>query len=220
MIITEEQIKFFNQRIGKSLDKILKDSNLNDLQDWVENANIKSKGLAGDIFEWIITEKRGDNKPEPDFKGWEIKTVTFNDTGEKALEKMSLTSVSYSTIEDETFETSHVLDKSKMFIIKLSKNKNVLKRKFLGFGIIDLNLYIPQIKKEYNYYRNLVCEGNANKFKSKAKLLSEDQILHVRTAGTTKYREYITKKGIKYITKPYNFTLDYNVITRLLKPII
>ena len=67
---------------------------------------------------------------------------------------------------------------------------------------------------------NIVTNQPTNKFKSKAKLLSEDQILHVRTAGTTKYREYITKKGIKYITKPYNFTLDYNVITRLLKPII
>ena len=219
-MLDKKQIIFFNQKIGKSLDEIIKDSNLNDLQDWVKSANIKSKGLAGDIFEWIITEKRGNNKPTPDFKGWEIKTVTFDDTGEKALEKMSLTAVSYSTIEDETFETSHVLDKSKMFIIKLSKNKNVLERKFLGFGIIDLTLYIPQIKEEYNYYRNLVCEGNANKFKSKAKLLSEDQILHVRTAGTTKYREYTTKKGIKYTTKPYNFTLDYNVITRILKPII
>tara|TARA_R110000796_G_scaffold186519_1_gene303444 strand:+ start:157 stop:819 length:663 start_codon:yes stop_codon:yes gene_type:complete len=220
MIIDKEQITFFNQRIGKSLGEILKDSNLNDLQDWVKNASTKSKGLAGDIFEWIITGEKGDNKPEPDFKGWEIKTVSFNDEGEKALEKMSLTAVSYSTIENETFDTSHVLDKSKMFIIKLTKNKNVLERKFLGFGVLDLTLYIDQVKEEYDYYRNLVCGGNANKFSSKAKLLSEDQILHVRTAGTTKYREYITKKGIKYTTKPYNFTLDYNVITRLLKPII
>ena len=97
--------------------------------------------------------------------------------------------------------------------------KNPLKRKFLGFGIIDLTKY-PQVEKEYNYYRNLVCEGKAGNFTSSAKILGKNQILHVRTAGTKKYKSYTTKQGKKYLAKPYNFTLDYKVIDKLLEPIL
>ena len=104
--------------------------------------------------------------------------------------------------------------------LKLTKNKNPLERKFLGFGIIDLTLYFDQVKSEYNYYRNLVCEGRVNKFTSSAKVLGKNQILHVRTAGTRKYRNYTTKQGITYSAKPYNFTLDYKVIDKLIKPLM
>ena len=219
-MLSKDKIKFFTPRIGNTLEQLVKDSNTPELEEWIKKVNPKSKGLAGEIFEWIITGERGDNIAKPDFKGYEIKTVSYNEDGTKDKEKMSLTAVSYSTIEDETFETSHVLDKSKIFIVKLTKHKNPLKRKFLGFGIIDLTLYFDQVKEEYNYYRNLVCEGEANKFTSSAKVLSKNQILHVRTAGTKKYRKYITKNNIEYSAKPYNFTLDYKVIDKLIKPIL
>lgn len=219
MNIPQDKFDFSIQRIGFDIENIVNDINIPKLSSWINNVSGKSKGFAGEIFEWILTGEQGDNKPKPDFNGWEIKTVSYNEDGTKDPEKMSLTAVSYSTIESETFETSHVLDKSKIFVIKLTKNKNPLKRKFLGFGIIDLTKY-PQIQKEYMYYHNLVCEGKANLFTSSAKVLGENQILHVRTAGTRKYKEYITKKGIKYKAKPYNFTLDYKVIDKLIEPIL
>jgi len=219
-MLDNTQINFFNNKIGFTLESIIDDYNKPHLKNWVSSVSGKSKGFAGEIFEWVLTGKQGDNKAKPDFKGYEIKTISFDELGQKAVEKMSLTAVSYSTIEDETFETSHVLDKSKIFVVKLTKNKNPLQRKFLGFGIIDLNLYFDQVKKEYIYYRNLVCEGKANLFTSSAKVLGENQILHVRTAGTRKYKEYTTKNGTKYSAKPYNFTLDYKIITRLIKPIL
>ena len=218
-MLSREQFDFFNQELGSDLEQIVKNINIPELSHWIISKSGKSKGFAGEIFEWIITGSKGDNIAKPDFNGWEIKTVSYNEDGTKDPEKMSLTAVSYSTIESETFETSHVLDKSKIFVIKLTKNKNPLKRKFLGFGIIDLTKY-PQIQKEYMYYHNLVCEGKANLFTSSAKVLGENQILHVRTAGTRKYKEYITKKGIKYKAKPYNFTLDYKVIDKLIEPIL
>tara|TARA_R110001592_G_scaffold48864_1_gene153151 strand:+ start:70 stop:726 length:657 start_codon:yes stop_codon:yes gene_type:complete len=218
-VLHNSQIKFFNNKIGFTLESIIEDYNNPHLKGWISSVSGKSKGFAGEIFEWIITGEKGDNKPQPDFKGVEIKTISFDESGKKAVEKMSLTSVSYSTIEDEVFETSHVLDKSKIFVVKLTKNKNTLKRKFLGFGFIDLNLYISQVKDEYNYYRSLVCEGKAGLFNSSAKILGKNQILHIRTAGTTKYKKYITKTKKEYIAKPYNFTLDYKVITRLIKEI-
>ena len=217
-MLSKEQFEFYNLQLGNDVEQIISNSKEN--LEWVNNVSGNSKGFVGEIFEHLITGKRGDNVAKPDFKGWEIKTISFDELGEKAVEKMSLTAVSYSTIENETFETSHVLDKSKIFVVKLTKHKNPLKRKFLGFGIIDLTLYFNQVKKEYNYYRNLVGEGQANKFTSSAKVLSEKQILHVRTAGTRKYKEYFTKDGIQYHAKPYNFTLDYKVITRLIKPIL
>lgn len=219
-MLSKEKIEFFNLRIGNSLTQLIQDCNIPELQQYALTVNKKSKGAAGEIFEWLITGERGDNKSKPDFMGFEIKTVSYNEDGTKDKEKMSLTSVSYSTIEDETFETSHVLDKSKIFVVKLTKNKNPLERKFLGFGIIDLTLYFDQVKSEYNYYRNLVCEGRVNKFTSSAKVLGKNQILHVRTAGTRKYRNYTTKQGITYSAKPYNFTLDYKVIDRLIEPIL
>lgn len=219
-MLNKSQIDFFNKRVGYSVIQLIEDSNMPELKNYALNVNIKSKGAAGEIFEWLITGERGDNKSKPDFKGYEIKTISYNEDGTKDKEKMSLTAVSYSTIEKEIFETSHVLDKSKIFVIKLTKNRNPLERKFLGFGIIDLTLYFNQVKNEYNYYRNLICEGKATEFTSSAKVLGKNQILHVRTAGTRKYREYTTQKGIKYLAKPYNFTLDYKVIDRLIKPIL
>ena len=219
-MLNKSQIDFFNKRVGYSVIQLIEDSNMPELKNYALNVNIKSKGAAGEIFEWLITGERGDNKSKPDFKGYEIKTISYNEDGTKDKEKMSLTAVSYSTIENEIFETSHVLDKSKIFVIKLTKNRNPLERKFLGFGIIDLTLYFNQVKNEYNYYRNLICEGKAKEFTSSAKVLGKNQILHVRTAGTRKYREYTTQKGIKYSAKPYNFTLDYKVIDRLIKPIL
>ena len=219
-MLSKEKLEFFNKHIGKSLEQIVNNSNIPELNNWIQSISGKSKGLAGEIFEWVITGEQGDNKAKPDYNGYEIKTITFDNEGKKAIEKMSLTAVSYSTIEDELFETSHVLDKSRIFVIKLTKNKNTLKRKFLGFGIIDLTLYFDQVKEEYNYYRNLVCEGKADMFTSSAKVLSKTQILHVRTAGTRKYKEYTTKSGSSYQAKPYNFTLDYKVITKLIKPIL
>tara|TARA_R110000772_G_scaffold192099_1_gene303075 strand:- start:454 stop:1146 length:693 start_codon:yes stop_codon:yes gene_type:complete len=220
VMLSQKQFKFFKSRIGNSLEQIITDFNSPELNIWVKSVSGKSKGFAGEIFEWVLTGEQGDNKAKPDFNGYEIKTISFDKLGKKAVEKMSLTAVSYSTIEDETFKTSHVLDKSRIFVVKLTKNKNPLQRKFLGFGSIDLNLYFDQVKKEYMYYRNLVCEGKANLFTSSAKVLGENQILHVRTAGTRKYKEYTTKNGTPYSTKPYNFTLDYKVITRLIKPIL
>ena len=217
MVLSQEKFDFFKSKIGFTLEQIIKEANMSELSIWINKVSGKSKGFAGEIFEWIIQDKQGDNKAEADKDGWEIKTVSYNEEGTKAQEKMSLTAVSYSTIENETFKTSHVLDKSKIFVVKLTKNKNPLKRKFLGFGIIDLTKH-SQVEKEYNYYRSLVCEGKANTFTSSAKILGKDQILHVRTAGTKKYKSYITKQRKKYLAIPYNFTLDYKVIDRLLKP--
>ena len=138
-MLSKEKIEFFNSRVGNSLTQLIQDCNIPELQQYALIVNKKSKGAAGEIFEWLVTGERGDNKSKPDFKGFEIKTVSYNEDGTKDKEKMSLTSVSYSTIEDETFETSHVLDKSKIFVVKLTKNKNPLERKFLGFGIIGFN---------------------------------------------------------------------------------
>ena len=219
MILSQEKFDFFKSKIGFTLEQIVKEANMPELTNWISTVTGKSKGFAGEIIEWVIQDKQGDNKAEADKDGWEIKTISYNEDGTKDQEKMSLTAVSYSTIENETLKTSHVLDKSKIFVVKLTKNKNPLKRKFLGFGIIDLTKY-PQVEKEYNYYRNLICEGKASSFTSSAKILGKDQILHVRTAGTKKYKSYITKQGKKYLAKPYNFTLDYKVIDKLLEPIL
>jgi hypothetical protein len=219
MKISQDKFNFFTQRIGFSIEDLVNDINIPELSYWISKVSGKSKGFAGEIFEWMLTGEQGDNKAKPDFNGWEIKAMTWDEKNSRFTEKMSLTAVSYSTIEDETFETSHVLDKSKIFSIKLTPNKNPLKRKFMGFGIIDLTKY-SQIKEEYMYYRNLLCEGKANLFTSSAKTLGKNQILHVRTAGIRKYNEYITKSGVKYLAKPYNFTLDYKILTRLLKPIL
>ena len=219
-MLSKEKFEFFNRMVGLELEQIVNYSNIFELKDWIKSVSGKSKGFAGEIFEWIITGKQGDNKAQPDYNGNDIKAITFDNEGKRAIEKMSLTAVSYSTIESEIFETSHVLDKSKIFVVKLTKNKNSLKRKFLGFGVIDLTLYFNQVKTEYNYYRNLVCEGKANMFNSRAQILGDNQILHVRTAGTRKYKEYTTQNGTIYSAKPYNFTLDYKVITKLIKPIL
>jgi hypothetical protein len=219
VILSKEKHNFFEEVLNFNLEQIVEKANNTNLSRWIQSVNGRSKGFAGEIFEYLITGQRGDNLSKPDFNGWEIKTIAFDDKGEKAIEKMSLTSVSYSTIENETYETSHVFNKSKIFVIKLTKNKSPLKRKFLGFGIIDLTKY-SQVKKEYIYYRKLVCEGKANLFTSSAKILGDNQILHVRTAGTRKYKEYITKNKVKYKAKPYNFTLDYKIIDKLIKPIL
>jgi DNA mismatch repair protein MutH len=222
MILTPEQLNEFNKREGFTTEDIINDSNIEELKIWINNSTGKSKGFVGEIYEFLITKRKGDNKAKPDFNGIEIKTITWCEEKKVVTEKMSLTSVSYSTIENETFETSHVFDKSKIFCIKLTKHKNPLKRKFMGFGIIDLlekDTY-KQVKNNYNYIRDLVCNGKAHLFTSRAKVLGENQILHVRTAGTRKYNEYTTKSGIKYLAKPYNFTLDYKVLTKLLKPIL
>ena len=221
MNIPKEKFNFFTQRVGFSIEDLVNDINIPELSCWINNVSGRSKGFAGEIFEWMITGRQGDNEPKPDFEGVEIKACSYDEKRKKFIEKISLTAVSYSTIENETFETSRVLHKSQIFVIKLTKNtQNPLHRKFLGFGKIDLKKHYNQIKDEYNYYRNLVCEGKANKFTSSAKVLGENQILHVRTAGTRKYKEYTTKNGIQYLAKPYNFTLDYKVITRLIKPIL
>tara|TARA_B110000902_G_scaffold83357_2_gene98965 strand:+ start:3256 stop:3921 length:666 start_codon:yes stop_codon:yes gene_type:complete len=220
MILPQEKIDFFKSKIGFTLEQIVKEANMPELTNWISTVTGKSKGFAGEIVEWLITGEQGDNKAEPDYKGYEIKSMTWFENKNRFKEKMSLTAVSYSTIENETFETSHVLDKSKIFSVKLTPNKNPLQRKFLGFGIIDLNLYAGQIKKEYMYYHNLVCEGKANLFTGSAKVLGKNQILHVRTGGTRKYREYTTYKGIKYTAKPYTFSLDYKVLDKLLEPIL
>ena len=220
MILSQEKFDFFKSKIGFTLEQIVKEANMPELTNWISTVTGKSKGFAGEIFEWLITGEQGDNKAEPDYKGYEIKSMTWLEDKNRFKEKMSLTAVSYSTIENENFETSHVLNKSKIFAVKLTPNKNPLKRKFFGFGIIDLNLYFDQIKKEYNYYRDLVCEGKANLFNSSAKVLGENQILHVRTSSEKKFKEYTTHKGIKYTAKPYNFSLDYKVLTKLLEPIL
>ena len=219
MKLSKVKMQFFKKMKGLELEKIVESANNPELNAWISSVSGKSKGFAGEILEWLITDEKGDNKAEADYNGFEIKSVSYGEDGMKALEKMSLTAVSYTTIENETFETSHVLNKSKIFILKLTKNKNPLKRKFLGFGIIDLNLYIEQVKQEYNYYRDLISEGKANNFTSSAKVLGKNQILHVRTAGVKKVKNYINKKGIKYNAKPYNFTLDYKVIDKLIKNI-
>jgi hypothetical protein len=189
MNIPKEKFNFFTQRVGFSIEDLVNDINIPELSCWINNVSGRSKGFAGEIFEWMITGRQGDNEPKPDFEGVEIKACSYDEKRKKFIEKISLTAVSYSTIENETFETSRVLHKSQIFVIKLTKNtQNPLHRKFLGFGKIDLKKHYNQIKDEYNYYRNLVCEGKANKFTSSAKVLGENQILHVRTAGTRKYK--------------------------------
>ena len=214
MNIPQDKFNFLKQRLNTNLGDLISDSNIPELSSWINSVSGKSKGFAGECFEWIITGKQGDNEPKPDFNGWEIKAMTWDEKKNRFTEKSSLTAVSYSTIEDEIFEISHVLNKSKIISIKLTPNKNPLKRKFVGLGTINLQKY-PQFKENYMYYRDLVCKGKAHLFTGSAKVLGENQILHVRTAGECIYKEYITKRGVKYIAKPYNFALDYKVLTKL-----
>jgi hypothetical protein len=144
--------------------------------------NKAGTGITGDLVEYMITGERRDSAAEADlykFIGKKIDVKCLGFAFGILTEKLSLTSVTWEgkkALRTTEFKDSNIFTKSKllvpMFNDELSeahklnskgnlskitgKKVNHLKRVFIGFKYIDLDILLDRAEMDYNFYRQTV----------------------------------------------------------------
>ncbi|MFC6206296.1 Sau3AI family type II restriction endonuclease [Levilactobacillus tongjiangensis] len=195
--------------------------------DIADGISLKSKSLAGDVFEhWFGKEK--DSASERDLKeaDVELKATPFkqlkskNKTGGakySAKERLVLNIINYENLANEKFETSHFLEKNSVIELGFYEYKSGISKSEWNFK--DTVLFEIQknsddfavIKNDWHTIQKYVLEGHAE-------LLSESATDYL--AACTK-----GKKGTNERVQPYSdvpakqraFSLKRSFMTNLLR---
>ncbi|MGI6230439.1 MAG: Sau3AI family type II restriction endonuclease [Tractidigestivibacter sp.] len=130
----------------------------------------KRRGSFGNAIEEYYFEYKPNSDSEPDFPkvGLELKTTPMKRGAHKSLvakERLVITMIDYMTVVNETFETSHLLDKaSKVLLISYLWEKN---KDPLDYEVILAELWglpkedMPQFKADWETVVNKVRAGHA-----------------------------------------------------------
>ena len=137
--------------------------------------NHKHKGSLGEIIEECYFEYKANDNQEPDFPlaGVELKVSPFkiNKNGTKsAKERLVITMIDYFRLADETFETSHLWDKSKLILLIYYLFSETVER--LEYPIKYISLFtppaedLPVIKHDFEIIKQKVLKGKAHELSS------------------------------------------------------
>jgi len=173
-----EYYKITNDSAFKTkLDEYIKNDNN-------PTGNKSGTGITGDLVEYMITGYPKDNNPEGDlykFIGKKIDIKCLGFAFGILTEKLSLTSVTWEgkkSLRTTSFKDSNIFTKSKMLVPmfsdelskahKLTKKGTLskisgkkishLKRVFIGFKYVDLDILLERAEIDYNFYRQTVLK--------------------------------------------------------------
>ena len=193
---TIDELLSYTEKIkGKSLNDIIKEKESSN-----DNEMHKEKGILGNLVETEFYGYKNNNISEADFKelGIELKTsgITKTKKGKiRAKERLVLSMINFNEIVNETFETSHLLNKNENILILwyyYKKNIPVRDLKFYTYLLYSLHQDEDVIKNDFKIIQEKVLKG-------KAEELSE---------GDTTYLGACRKgsKGTDTRTQPYSNT--------------
>ena len=169
-----KSIESYSQNlIDKSFQDVLNDDLGNNVEESTSSyfEDRSFKGGLGNLIEQHFFHYEPNNSPDPDFPiaGVELKVTPFkkNKNGSySAKERLVLTMIDYMTLIDESFETSHFWNKSKLLLLIHYLWKKDIDR--LSYRIQYANLFSPPkqdleiIKNDYKIIQEKVEKGLAH----------------------------------------------------------
>lgn len=162
-----ELIEYTSQIIGKTFKEI-------DSEKLLQTTSLKrQKGLLGHIIETGFYKYPLNNSSDADFEelGIELKVTgyTKNKNGTKsAKERLVLSKIDFNSIVNETFESSHVLNKcNKMLIIWYEYDKKKEPEDFLitDFQLYDMTKDKRIFENDFKIIKNKVLDGKAHELR-------------------------------------------------------
>lgn len=183
-----------------------------------QHENKKRKGGLGDLIEECHFHYKCNNDSRPDFEkaGVELKVTPYKKTkkGVAAKERLSITMINYCEVINETFETSHVWEKSKLILLIYYLFEEEKER--LDYTMHYARLFSPPkkdleiIKHDFETIVSKIREGKAHE-------LSESDTLYLgaatKAADSNKLRAqpYSNEKA-----KPRAFSFKNSYMTYVL----
>ncbi|WP_413825862.1 Sau3AI family type II restriction endonuclease [Methanobrevibacter sp. UBA337] len=200
---------------GKCINDIIKDENVLDGRKTLK----KRKGFLGDLIETEFYQYPNNNVSEADFDklGIELKTsgLKINKNGSiSAKERLVLTMINYFDITDETFETSHLLEKNEKILILwyvYDKNKDIKDFKFVEYLLYSIYQDEIVIRNDYEIIQGKVINGLAHE-------LSEGDTTYLGACTkSTKGSNRTQQPFLDYDVKPRAFCLKQKYMTSLIR---
>lgn len=200
---------------GKCLNDLVSDENLFNNEEKFH----KRKGVLGDLVETEFYGYANNNVSKADFEklGIELKTtgLKINKNGTvSAKERLALSMINYFDLVNETFESSHLLEKNEKILILwyiYIKKVKVRDLKFVEYFIFCLLRDKDIIKNDYNIIQEKVKKGLA----------------HELSEGDTTYLGAFTKASNGSVTrvqpnsqvlaKPRAFCLKQSYMTSIIR---
>ncbi|MBR0473341.1 MAG: hypothetical protein IJI98_11690 [Methanosphaera sp.] len=161
----DELLDYTKNIVGKSINDIVKDK-----EDFNDTHSMnKTKGILGNLVETEFYHYSVNNDPNADFDnlGVELKVAGLIEgkNGLRVKERLVLTMINYMNIVNETFDTSHLIEKNKLILIlwyNYVKGLDCKDYKFINFFLLSLFRDKEIIENDYNIIRNKVLEGKAH----------------------------------------------------------
>jgi len=206
-----------NLLLGKALIELY---SLDELSPYLKQ---KGKGKFGNIVEALHYGIQNNNRSEPDVAnlGIEIKTnplVRRADGSFAPKEVVSLGMIDYTSIIDESFETSGFLRKNRKILYNMywyeTENQPIASYRFLLVDLVDLpEEDLKIIKKDWTIIKSKFESGQADSLSK-----SDTHYLAAGTKGgkNQQPKEYRSQKGLKF-TKGRAFVFKSTYIKSLLE---
>ena len=159
-----ELLEYTENIIGKTFKEI-------DSKHLLDSSSLtRRKGLLGQIVETGFYNYPLNNDSKADFKnlGIELKVTGYikNKNGSlRAKERMKLSTIDFNKIVNETFETSHVLEKcEKMLIIWYNYDREIEAKDFLitNYQLYDMGKDKEIFKNDFEIIKGKVLAGKAH----------------------------------------------------------
>ena len=187
----------------------------------LENNSMKRrKGLPGQIVETGFYQYPLNNKSEADFNelGIELKVTGFirnkNNTL-RAKERLVLSKINYHDIVNETYETSHLMDKNKKLLIiwyEYEKGKSLGEFQIKDYQLYDMSQDEEIFKNDFNIIKEKVKEGHAHELSE-----GDTSYLGACTKAATS-QDRTTQPYSEINAKPRAFALKNSYIATLKEP--
>ena len=186
----------------------------------LENNSMKRrKGLPGQIVETGFYQYPLNNKSEADFNelGIELKVTGFirnkNNTL-RAKERLVLSKINYHDIVNETYETSHLMDKNKKLLIiwyEYEKGKSLGEFQIKDYQLYDMSQDEEIFKNDFNIIKEKVKEGHAHELSE-----GDTSYLGACTKAATS-QDRTTQPYSEINAKPRAFALKNSYMTGILR---
>lgn len=186
----------------------------------LENNSMKQrKGLPGQIVETGFYQYPLNNKSEADFNelGIELKVTGFiknkNNTL-RAKERLVLSKINYHEIVNETYETSHLMDKNKKLLIiwyEYEKGKTLGEFQIKDYQLYDMSQDEEIFKNDFNIIKEKVKEGRAHELSE-----GDTSYLGACTKAATS-NDRTTQPYSEIDAKPRAFALKNSYMTGILR---
>jgi DNA mismatch repair protein MutH len=179
-----------------------------------------SKGAMGDNVEEYYFDIRNNNKQEPDFPkvSMELKTTGLVYTQKKekrAKERLAITNINWMTILDESFESSHLIEKiRKVLLMAYDYDKDVDNIFDLTFKLAAIwevpEKDLAQLRDDWNTVLNKVRAGQAEKISS-----SDTVYLEAATTGAG-HGKLLPQPHSSELARPRRWALKNSYMTTVI----